>query len=180
MELIKKIKVLQGSSSLKWAILSLFPSNNECGGLFFSPVQSNFGLLFGKASSDAGGRAIFFAACLHQVSSVADVWCADNRHTRFLCILHDRYFVAIALYSLEKKRINTVECRPLPHPLHPLLCRPPGLLWLHPVSPNYSTFISYNFFIFCLICLKFLHKFLHTNCFILSIIKNNWKFDDFA
>ena len=41
--------------------------------------------------------------------------------------------------------------------------------------PNYSTCISYSFFIFCPICLKFSHKFQHKYSFILSIIKHNWK-----
>ena len=40
---------------------------------------------------------------------------------------------------------------------------------------KYSNCIRYNFFIFCPICMKFSHNFLHTYSFILSIIKHNWK-----
>ena len=43
----------------------------------FSLIQSSFELSFGKASSNAGGRATFFATSLYQVSSVTEFWCAD-------------------------------------------------------------------------------------------------------
>ena len=43
------------------------------------------------------------------------------------------------------------------------------------VTSNYSNCISYNFFIFCPICLKFSHKFLRTYCFILWIKKEKSK-----
>ena len=86
------------------------------------------------------------------------------RHTCSLCILQYRTFVTIALECLEKKN---QYIGPLHHPLPSLACRPLGLFWLQAVTPNYSTCISYNFFIFCPICLKFSHKFPHTYCFIL-------------
>ena len=43
----------------------------------FSPVQSSFELSLGKASSDAAGRATYFATYLNQVSSVTEVLCPD-------------------------------------------------------------------------------------------------------
>ena len=57
-------------------------------------VQSSFELSLSKAT--------YFATCLHQISSVTEL--RVSRHTCFLCILHDRYLVAIALESLEKKK----------------------------------------------------------------------------
>ena len=75
---------------------------------------------------------------------------------------------------LPVKKINNLDQYPLPT----LITRcAAGSNRLQAVTPNYSTCISYNFFIFCPICLKFSHKFLHTYSFILSIIE---KFDDFA
>ena len=52
-------------------------------------------------------------------------------------------------------------------------------IYIHLASHNYSTCITYNFFIFCPICLKFSHKFLHTYSFILNIKKQNWKISQF-
>ena len=51
---------------------------------------------------------------------------------------------------------------------------------------KYINCISYNFFIFCPICMKFSHKFLNTYCFILCIkrekskICENWVVDMLA
>ena len=53
------------------------------------------------------------------------------------------------------------------------------LIYMHLASHNYSTCISNNFFIFCPICLKFSHKFLHTYSFIVSIKNQNWKISRF-
>ena len=50
-------------------------------GSTFSPVQSSFELSFGKASSDAGGRATFLTTFLHKVSRVTD-FC---QHTLPVC-----------------------------------------------------------------------------------------------
>ena len=75
--------------------------------LNFPPAQSSFGLSFGKASSDAGGRAAYFATSLHQVSCVTVVWFPGR--TRILCILHGKMLVAIGLETLEKKKINTLD-----------------------------------------------------------------------
>ena len=166
---------MHGYSTLKSAQTQLCrPSGYGDYRLLIPYSRSSFELLLGKAISDAGGRATYFATSFYQVSSVTDVRCPDHggtRHNRFLCILHDRYLVSIALESLEKKK--SIHCGPLTHPLPSLACRPPGLPWLHPVTPNYSNCISYNFFIFCPICLEFSHKFLHTYCFILCIQKKN-------
>ena len=63
----------------------------------------------------------------------------------------------------------------IPHPLPSLSGGTGWLKWLQAVTPNYSNCISYNFFIFCSICLKFSHKFLHTYSFILCIKKKNSK-----
>ena len=125
----------------------------------FSPVQSSFELSLGKASSDA---------------SVVCYWGLLSWHTRFLWILHDRHFVTIAIESLEKKK--SIHWTITPPPTLP--CLPSARFNLTAsVTPNYSTCISYNFFIFCPICLTFSHKFLYTYCFILSI-KNSRRFDD--
>ena len=43
----------------------------------FSPVQSSFESSLGKASSDEGGSATFFATFLYQVSSITELLCAD-------------------------------------------------------------------------------------------------------
>ena len=68
-------------------------------------------------------------------------------------------------------------------PLPPLVSGMTGQavwpIYIHLASHNYLTCISYNFFIFCPICLKFSHKFLHTYSFILSIKKQNWKIIQF-
>ena len=64
-------------------------------------------------------------------------------------------------------------------PPPPLVSGMAGHIWLLAFTPKYSTCISYNFFIFCPICLKFSHKFLYTYSFILSIKKNNWKISRF-
>ena len=67
--------VLHGSSTLKWAQTQLCSWVQQLRRLStFSPVQSSFELSLGKTSSDAGGRATYFATSLHQVSSVTEVW----------------------------------------------------------------------------------------------------------
>ena len=77
--------------------------------------------------------------------SLVCYWGLVSRHTRFLCILHDRHLVAIALESLQRKN---QFIWPLPHPIPSLACGPAGTIWLHSVTSNYSTCISYNIFIF--------------------------------
>ena len=41
--------------------------------LNFPPAQSSFGLSFGKAISDAGGMATYFATYLRQISTVTEL-----------------------------------------------------------------------------------------------------------
>ena len=58
---------------------------------------------------------------------------------------------------------------PLPHPLPSPWMGIGWWHWLQAITSKCSNCISYNFFIFCPICMKFSHKFLHTYCFILCI-----------
>ena len=119
--------------------------------------MSKFMRISADADPDAELRytsSTYFATYHHQVLCVTEV-CCPGIATCFLCILHDRNFITIALECLKKKN---QYIGPLPHPLPSLACRPLGLFWLQAITPNYSTCISYNF-IFCRICLKFSHKF---------------------
>ena len=75
------------------------------------------------------------------------------------------------------KKNNTLDHYPPLSP--PPTPYPSSALWLQASAFNYSNCISYNFFIFCPICLKFSHKFLHTYSFILSIKMQNWKIRQF-
>ena len=111
----------------------------------------------------SGKRGAFFAISPHEVLCVTEVCCPGTLVS--LAYYFTRHFVRIALKSLQRKN---QYIGPLPHSLPSLACRPGLLKWLHSVTSNYSTCISYNF-IFCPICLKFSHKFLHTYCFILTL-----------
>ena len=122
-----------------------------------------FDLSFGKASSDAGGRAIFLTTSLHQLSSVTVYW--QPHLTRLLCLLHNTYMVGIiqSVFQWLKKSIILTST---PSPTLPTR-RAPGRFCIHLASPNYSSCVCYNF-IFRLICLKFSHKFLHTYSVIIA------------
>ena len=101
--------------------------------LYFPPVQSSFELSLGKASSDAGGRDTFLTTSLYQVSSVTD-FC---QHTLPVC----------SAYYITEQSVR--ECLPLKKKkLDQSICRETGQFCIHLVSPNYSTCISYNFFLF--------------------------------
>ena len=93
-------------------------------------------------------------------------------HTRFLCILHVTNVEGIPLANLVRKN-NTLHH--YPHPLPSLECVTPRSNMITAAHVKYSNCIRYNFFIFCPICMQFLHNILHTYSFILSIIKHNWK-----
>ena len=69
----------------------------------FSPVQLSFELSIIKASSDAGGRAIFFATSLHKVSSVTEVRCVD-----ILFPLHITWQI-LGSYSIIEFRKETIN-----------------------------------------------------------------------
>ena len=172
------VNALLGSSNLKWAIIRLFPSYIQWTN--FNPVQSKCWRWLRKGSLSACGRAIV----LQPSSMKSWVLLSCCMHTYCLLSLpHDRYWVGIVLYIMllfECEKINNSDH--LPIPTYPSLS-----VWLALIalSPHYSTCMSYNLFIFCQICLKFLHKFFthcntHTDCFILSIKKKNWKFDDYG
>ena len=102
-------------------------------GSTFSPVQSSNELSLCKESSDAGRMGYILQPTSrslgsYQVSSVTEVLCPGPRHTRFLCILHDRDLVDIALESLEKK--NSTHWTITPPPTGPTLpCQPSA--WLN-------------------------------------------------
>ena len=106
-------------------VFSLVTIKNErvvifesCDVTFFS-LFSHFG---------AENRQLFARVCARSISPsvvlsvicVTEVCCPGNRHTRFLCMLHDRYLVTKALESLQKKKNQYIG--PLPHPLPSLAC----------------------------------------------------------
>ena len=85
--------------------------------------------------------------------------------------IHDTYVVPITLDRLQKKQY----IGPLPHPLPSPWVRIGWWHRLQDITSKCSNCISYNLFIFCPICMKFSHKFLHTYCFILCIKKKKSK-----
>ena len=97
--------------------------------------------------------------------------------TCFLCILYVRNVEGISLANIVRKN-NTLHHYPTPYP--PSCVYHLARIWIQAVTSKYSNCISYNFFIFCPICMKFSHKFLHTYCFIFCIkmkkskISENW------
>ena len=122
-----------------------------------------------KPSSDQLRGAHVAQPLLIEISCVTEVWYQAHP-------IHLHHLVGKALNSFHRKK---QYIWPLPHPLpHLYLSGIAGHIWLLAFTPKYSTCIS-NDFIFCLIFLKFSHKFLYTCSFILSIKKNNWKISRF-
>ena len=101
-----------------------------------------------------------------------ELGCASSCQTCFLCTLHVRNVITISLDNLVRKN-NTLHHYPTPYPRSTAYRLAP--IWLQALTAKYSNCISYNFFIFCPICMKFSHNILHTYSFILSILKHNWK-----
>ena len=88
-------------------------------------------------------------------------WTSVCCHTCFLCILHVINVRKNIIGQLSKKKQYIT---PLPHPLLSLKSVFPcyTLTTGGNVLSTYSNCISYNFFIFCPICMKFSHNILHT------------------
>ena len=111
---------MHGSSSSKWAIIRLFPLNSYSGrSLSFPPAQSSFQISLSTAKLRSTERGTHFATFPHEVWWLVCYWGVLSRHTRFLCILHDRYFVRKALDSFQRKN---QYIGPLPHPFPTLPC----------------------------------------------------------
>ena len=138
----------------------------------FCPVQSSFEISLRKASwFDVRG----YTERNVPPSKLEWYWTSVCWQTCFLFILHVRNVRRNIIGQFSKKKQYIT---PLSHPL-------PSLKWVaarsnmtagsKPVTSKYSNCIRYNFFIFCPICMKFSHNFLHTYSFILGIIKHNWK-----
>ena len=125
--------------------------------------------MLGKASSNAGRRGTYYATYLQQVSYVTEV-CCPGIPVSFAHYM--RHYVTIALESLEKKKSIHWIITPSPstYPPLPAICLAQSDYKRSSLTTQ-LVYLSYNFFIFCPICLKFSHKFLHTYSFILSIIE---------
>ena len=158
-----------GSSSFKWAQTQLCRPSGYGAYWLFVPYSRVLRYRPVKPSSDQL-RGVHIAQPLLMKSRV--LLRSGTRHTRFLSTT----WIGKALDSFHKKK---EYIWPFLHPLPPLVSGMAGHIWLLAFTPKNSTCISYNFFFFCPICLKFLHKFLYTYSFILSIKKNNWKISRF-
>ena len=130
-----------------------------------SPEKSSLKLSLGKASSDALRRATYFVT-----TSIKSRALLRSAVQTYLFPLHITWqkLGSYRIREFRKEKINTLDL--YPPPTLPCL-RPPGSIWLHVVTPDYSTCIRHNFFIFCPICLKFSRKFLYTYCLILCMKK---------
>ena len=85
-------------------------------------------------------------------------------------MLHVRNIVQMSLDNLVRKN-NTLHHYPTNYPPSSAYRLAP--IWLQALTSKYSNCISYNFFIFCPISMKFSQNILHTYSFILSIIKHS-------
>ena len=90
-------------------------------------------------------------------------WTSVCWQTCFLFILHVRNVRRNIIGQFSKKKQYIT---PLPHPLPSRESVSPGTIYLQAVTSKYTNCISYNFFIFCPICMKFSQNILHTYSFI--------------
>ena len=120
-------------------------------GLNFS-LQSIFEISLSTAKLWSGESGTYFATYPHEVWCVTEV-CCPGIPISFAYYM-TRHLVRISLDSIQRKN---QYIGPLPHPLPSLAGGMGWLKWLQAVTPNYSNCISYNFLIFCQICLKFSH-----------------------
>ena len=158
-----------GSSSFKWAQTHLCRPSSYRAYWLFVPYSR---VLRYRALQPSSVRRESYTERSLPPWKLEWYWSVVYCRSCFLCILPVKNVVGISLANILRKN-NTLHHYSTPYPPSSVLHL--ATIWLQALTSKYSNCISYNFFIFCPICMKFSHNILHTYSFILSIIKHNWK-----